>query len=204
MSKLPEPPPLDRLKPDERTIAAAVVVWRIYFRGGAHPTTWNTFRAFGPTEARFDHHDEPAHEQRRAIYYAAVDAVTCVAEFFQQRREIDRRTNAPWLVGWKLTRELVLLDLGGTWPTRAGASMAINTAPHARCRRWSRAIWAAYPKLDGLCYCSSMHANQPALALYERARDALPARPVFHRALADPVLYAPLAHAARTLGYDLL
>lgn len=45
--------------------------------------------------------------------------------------------------------------------------------------------------------------NPAALALYERAEDAMPPRPDFHRALADPVLDTPLRNAAADLGYGL-
>jgi hypothetical protein len=56
----------------------------------------------------------------------------------------------------------------------------------------------------GLLYASSMHANRPALALYERAQTALPAAPVFHRALSDPALVPRLNAAATALGYRLV
>ena len=48
-----------------------------------------------------------------------------------------------------------------------------------------------------------LHANQPAVALYERARPAVAATPFFHRALADPLLTDLLAWAAEMLGYGL-
>jgi hypothetical protein len=48
-----------------------------------------------------------------------------------------------------------------------------------------------------------MHANQPAVALFERARNALPSAPAFHRALADPGLLLRLNAAAALLGYQL-
>ena len=48
-----------------------------------------------------------------------------------------------------------------------------------------------------------MHANQPAVALYERAHRALNRQPFFHRALADPALLTPLRNAAAVLGYGL-
>ena len=52
-------------------------------------------------------------------------------------------------------------------------------------------------------YASSMHANAPAVALYERADGAMPAHPFFHRALADPLLLPALADAASVLGYAI-
>ena len=84
-----------------------------------------------------------------------------------------------------------LLDLTGTWPTRAGASEADSSGPHRRAREWSRRIYEAYPTIEGLLYRSSLSADS-AVALFERAATAVPAAPQFHRALIDPVLTAPL------------
>ena len=83
-------------------------------------------------------------------------------------------------------------------------STAINSGPRARARRWSQALYAAFPEADGLWYASSMHGGAPALALYKRAEDALPPTPFFHRALGDPLLRVVLENAAAELGYDLL
>lgn len=82
--------------------------------------------------------------------------------------------------------------------------MAINSGPRPRAQRWSQTIWAAYGEAEGLFYPSSMHANRPAIALYERAEAALPASPDFHRPLSDPALLAVLRNAARLLGYGLI
>ena len=117
---------------------------------------------------------------------------------------IDRSARAPWLAGFELRRQITLLDLTGTWPTRAGASMAISSGPRPRAQRWSRVIYEAYPDVEGLLYPSSMHANRPAVALYERAGGALPHTPVFHRPLDDPALLPVLARVARDLGYGLV
>ena len=46
--------------------------------------------------------------------------------------------------------------------------------------------------------------GEAAVALYERAQRALPAAPVFHRALTDPVLQVVLENAALDLGYALV
>jgi hypothetical protein len=205
--KLPEPPDPDVLAaagPAWRKLPAGAGLWRVYFRGGAHPATWNTFRAFGPVDARFDHHLPPARVQDRRILYGAASPLTCLAEVYQRRRRVHARLNEPWLVGFATTRPLRLLDLTGSWPTRLGASMAISTGPHARARRWSQAFYRAFPDADGLWYASSMHASRPAVALYERAEDALPATPLLHRALGDPPLRVVLENAAAELGYDLI
>ena len=205
MSKFPEPPAGPWTLPAITvTRPAGTTLWRIYFIGGPHPAAWNDFRLFGPTASRFDHHDPPPHAQVKGILYAADDGTTCLAEVFQQTRVVERVPRAPWLVGFRLERDVVLLDLTGPWPTQAGASMAINSGPRPRAQRWSRAIYGAYPNVEGLLYASSMHANAPAVALYERAKNALQASPVFNRALADPALLHRLSAAATRLGYGIV
>lgn len=135
------------------------------------------------------------------MLYTAADVATCIAEVFQETRTIDRRRRDPWLVGFELRRSVTLLDLSGAWPTRVGASMAINSGPRSRARRWSQRIYESYPHIEGLSYASTMNANRPALMLYERATDSLPVRPVFHRALADAAMTAALVRAAAALNY---
>lgn len=204
MPKFPEPPTSLATAADVAVVKSGTVVWRIYETTAAHPVAWDTFRFFGPTAARFDHHDPPPTVQSKGILYGAKGITTCLAEAFQAARFVDRALNAPWLVGFELQRDLPMLDLTGAWPTRAGASMAINTGPRSRAQRWSRLFHGTYPNIEGLLYPSSMHANTPSFALYERARSALPAAPTFHRALLDPTLTSRLSHAASTLGYGLI
>ncbi len=83
--------------------------------------------------------------------------------------------------------------------------MALMTGARRVARAWSRGFYAAYPSIHGLYYPSSMHANRPALALYERTPDGcMPATPGAHRALADAVMGDILVNAAETLGYRLI
>lgn len=188
-------------------LAAGSRIWRVYFQGGAHPTTWDQFRAWGPTNARFDHHPPPPSLKTEQILYGAIGAnaaVTSIAEVFQAARVVDRRHAAPSWVAFHCTRDLELLDLTGTWPTRAGASMAIASGPRSRARLWSQAIYAAFPQIDGLLYGSSMNANAPSVALYERALTAMPAAPVFHRQLADPAVLTLLKNACNAVNYILV
>ncbi len=205
MERLPDPPELFSVAPEFRDCSAGTVLWRIYFRGGAHPTTWNGFRQWGPTSSRFDHHTKPKRVQPRAILYAATgtDAVlTALAEFFQDSRLIDRRRNEPWLVGFELSDLVKLLDTTGLWPVRAGGNMAINSGSRAKARDWSRAIYRSYAEAHGVAYQSSI-VNLPALALYERAEHAVPAHPIFHQPLAHPGLAAGLLAYAKRLEYAL-
>ncbi len=206
LAKFPEPPsPTDlaaRVSPAIKTIPAETTLWRVYFRGGKHPMAWNQFRSHGPVAgARFDHHGAQPNQQRRGILYAAVGIPTCLAEVFQATRVIDRHRRDPWLVGFRTASPLELLDLTGNWPTRAGASMSINSGPRPRAQRWARAIYAAYPAIHGILYASSMNANQPALALFERAASALPPFPRSNRALAEQPLLILLANAAARFDY---
>lgn len=196
---------LQQLAPAIHILPAGSLLWRIYFRAGAHPSRWSGFRSYGPTNARFDHHPPPAKRHRtRAILYAADSGPTSIAEMFQETRVIDRSAGSPALAAFALIRDLQLLDLTSAWPTRAGASMAIHSGSRARARNWSRAIYAAYPDVEGLRYASSMNANQPAFALYERARSALPPAAALDLALTTPALMAPLAAAAIRFGYALV
>src|SRR3954452_17380806 len=157
---LADPPPpedLRRIPPAIHTLPGGTELWRIYARGGDHPTTWNAFRTYGPTNLRFDHHDPPPRPQRRGILYAAEQALTCFAEAFQDSRTIDCTAREPWLVGFRTRVALALLDLRGVWPTRAGASQEINTGDRERARQWSRVFYLAYPDIAGLYYPSKMH-----------------------------------------------
>lgn len=207
MAKFPEPPSvpdLARVPPEWKTLPRGATLWRLYFRGGAHPTFWNTFRAYGPVSGRFDHQIPPPSTQERAIFYAAELGPTCLAEVFQDTRLIDRTAREPWLVGFALGLPVKLLDLTGPWPTRAGASTAMSSGPRSRAQRWSRVIYEAYPDCQGIYYGSSMYGGTSAVALYERGGPALPSNPIFHRPLADPALLPMLKRVAREIGYGLI
>ena len=199
---------VSRIHPAVRTLAKGVTLARVYFTAGDHPTRWNEFRHYGPTNARFDHHVVDARDgprtQDRSILYCATAADTCFAEVFQETRRINRTRRAPWLAVFVLARNLQLLDLTGPYPTRVGASMAINTGHRARARAWARTFYDAYPALNGLYYPSSMNGNEPAVALNDRARDYISAYPDFNRALADDALLDVLKRHTTRLGYGLL
>lgn len=212
MAKLPWPPGTDLLQAvrephDVVALAPVTALARIYRAGGAHPMSWHGFRTVGPiATARFDPHPVTQAESPRpapgyGVLYAGLTMRTALAEVFQAARVVDRQTGAPWLAVFRLRRAVRLLDLTGTWPTRAGASQAIASGRRDRARAWARAIFAAYDDVDGLWYRSSMDAGRPAVCLWERARPALPSRAEANLPLDAPALFLPLARAARQLGY---
>jgi hypothetical protein len=82
--------------------------------------------------------------------------------------------------------------------------MKINSGPRASSRAWSRQFYNAFPDVDGVYYCSAMHANEPSVALYERAKDALPEAPMDDRPLGDRLLLGDLKRASKTLNYNLV
>jgi hypothetical protein len=215
VAKLPWPPAVEALRDviqDDDVVAVApmTALARVYRSAGRHPGSWDGFRIVGPAAAaRFDTHpptpdgavaSAPGHE----VLYAGLTLRTCVAESFQLTRVLDRQTDRPWLVVWRPVRALRLLDLAGTWPTRAGASQAISSGPRAKSRAWARAIREAHPDLDGLWYRSSMDSGLPAVCLWAPALDAMPTRPWAHLPLDAPGLELPLARAAKDIGYRLL
>lgn len=211
MAKLPPPDvaKLASLVAMPYVLPAGFEIWRIYKRGGKYPAGWSDFRYYGPIAgSRFDHHQRNADgepcDQSRGIMYGAKDIITCVAECFQLYEEVDRSRDEPWLVSFQLTSDVILLDLRGLWPTRAGASTLINSdIRRDLTQAWSAAIYDTYPDIQGLWYGSSMAANNPAITLYERARAAVPSAPTFHRELTSTALTRLLANCCDELKYDL-
>ena len=206
VSKLPWPPlPLPAGPTGHTVVEGGVRLWRVYRAGGRHPGSWNTFRAYGPVaNGRFDHHLPPPSDQPdRGIIYAALDAVAAIAEAFQDTRTIDRAHENPWLVAFELEFDLAVLDLAGSWPTKAGASQAIATGRRDIARAWSRSIYAAYSDIEGLIYPSAMAGGAMNVAIYERGAPTLPLRPVLNVPLSHPGLTRPMNRIAETYGYDL-
>ncbi len=205
MEFLPPAPKKFAIAPAAYRLAAGVMLWRIYFRAGKRATAWNAFRYFGPTNSRFNHHTYPKRIQDRGIIYATTgrDAIgTAVAEAFQDTRVVDRYRDEPWIVGFTLAEELILLNTGGDWPVRAGGNMAINSGSRKNAREWSRAVYRSYPDIQGIFYPSSL-TNQPCVALYEKAAKSLPVTSALHESLASPKLFSGLTKLAGRLNYAL-
>jgi hypothetical protein len=209
VAKLPHPPPaatLAAVGPDLVAVARHTVLWRMHHTSGPHVLAWNAMRAYGPVAtARFDPHPPPPGAgSGERVLYVGLDVQTCLAEVFQRTRVVNRRRGAPYVTGFSLTRTARLLDLSGSWPTRAGASQALNSGRTDVSRMWARAIRTAFPKIDGVWYPSSMNGNQPCVALFGPAADALPAAPKLSLPLSHPGLTTALARAATAVGYAFL
>lgn len=189
---------------------------RIFAAGGRHPTTWNGLRSFGPTSSRFDHQPPPSHDHpTRRVMYGAVAVAdrqgvvhptlkTCLAECFRNRGIVELRRDDPCYTQFRAVRPLRLLDLSDSdWVTHAGGNAALTSGPRSRARPWARAIYRRYPTIDGVFFASSNIPNARAFALWERAENALPARPSFNKLLADPGLRPAIETYAFELALDL-
>lgn len=217
MSRLPQPPAPAVLQAHLRRTEDVVAVHRatrlvrVFTAKGSHPQRWNTFRYTGPLpHARFDAQQpaddgSPVQDHENGVLYFGLSVRTSVAEVFQATSMVDRRTRSPFLVVLRPRRTLRLLDLGGLWPTRVGASQEISTGPKLVTQAWARAIRAAYPELDGLWYRSSMDSGDPAVCLWDPpGASGLPAAPDVLLPLDHPGLDLPLARVCEELGYTLL
>lgn len=208
MAKLPRPRlPLPVITASDLTaVDEGTAIWRVYRTAGSHPAAWDTFRFYGPVAVgRFDHQVPPTHDDTdRGILYGALEGYTAVVEAFQDGRVIDRFRDSPWLVAFELERNLLALELRGSWPTMAGASQAIASGRRDVAQAWSREIFDAYPDVQGLLYSSAMAGGGATnIALYERAETKLPAMPLLHVPLAHPGLESDLNRIAAKYGYGL-
>jgi len=210
--KFLDPPATDQLPSvdlDGDLVGVTAALWRVFPTTSVHATPWNTLRRWGPVAARFDPHPPPtADHPHHGVLYAGSDAVTALAEAFGANRTVDVRTGNPWLVKFTLAANAVqLLDLTGTWPTRAGASQEIWTSPdRRRTQRWARAIAGRFPDLDGLRYGSSMRgAGAYNVALWAPAESAVGAATVgFAEPLNHPAMAAMIRNACTRLGYHFV
>lgn len=141
---------------------------------GTGPTT---FRAFGPTNARFDHHrsprNAPAVDAECRILYAAPELTCALGERFGDERTITVSGNH--LARLRLARDVELLDLRGLAARAAGTIPAIGSVGERDVTQAWSSWWHEHPDLqhvDGLTYVSAQ-TGLDCLALWQRAEDAI-------------------------------
>lgn len=202
---------------DLHIVPASHLLGRIYFAGGDHPAGWDSFRRFGPTTSRFDHHPPPARDHpSRAIAYGAVRTTpadrepvsaleTCLLEVFRDTGVVDTHTGSPYFALFRVQRQVRLLDVvDSTWVTLAGGNAAICSGSRARAREWSRAIYGHYRTIDGIFYGGSTLPPARAVALFERARSAMPSRPELNLPLSHPGLGSAVGRACDRFRLPLI
>lgn len=206
--KVPRTPPHELSYTDDDVVPYSAQLWRIHNVGGKHPSRWDELRTFGPVDSRWDPHPEPRGVHLgHGVAYAAPNPTTSFGEVFQRTRRIDLTDPEQYLTGWRPARELRLLDLTDTWPSRQGAAGALSAAPKPVCRAWARAIFDELvldgPRVDGLRVTSTI-TNRPMVVLYDPAADSYPAAPAISRPLSHDDLVPAVDLAVEELGYGLV
>jgi hypothetical protein len=194
------PPPRRRPNPLFHILPADTRLVRL-FDPSRHGATATGFRSYGPL-LRFDHHREredgkPENDVERSIYYTAMTLSGCLVEVFGDTGVVDlhrHRVASPIL-----RRTLRLLDLRRNGAMRAGTKAAIAKVPdRSLSQAWSRHFYETpevYGNLDGVIYLNA-HNDEDAIALYERASDALECPPERSIGLDDEALRAAVLEAA--------
>lgn len=194
------PPPRRRPNPLFHTLPAETRLVRL-FDPSRHGATATGFRSYGPL-LRFDHHrgredGKPGDDVERGIYYAAMTLSGCLVEVFGDTGVVDLHRHQ--VASPILRRDLRLLDLRGSGAMRAGTKAAITKVPdRSLSQAWSRHFYETsevYGEVDGLIYPNA-HNDEEAIALYERAHDALDCPPERVMRLGDEALRAAVLEAA--------
>ena len=171
------------------------------FDPSRHGMTATGFRSHGPL-MRFDHHrgrddGTPGNDPERGVYYAAMSLSGCLVEIFGDTGVVDLERHHVALP--VLQRDLRLLDLRGNGAMRAGTKAAIaKVSDRGLSQTWSRHFYEeteVYGAVDGLVYLNA-HNDEEAIALYERASDALECPPNRIARLGDQALRAAVLEAA--------
>lgn len=177
MVAIAPPPPRRPPTPSFRILPVGFQFWRIYDpdRFGA---TAAQFRRHGPY-LRFDHQRRDArggagYDAQRGIYYGAETVSGCVVEVFGDSGRIECANRRLTLL--HVTREVRLLDLRRNGAMRAGSVAALaKVVDRTVSQDWSRHFYeheADYTVIDGIAYLNA-HNDEDAIALYERAEDAI-------------------------------
>jgi len=196
--RLSAPPPARMPDPIFHTLPAGMEFVRL-FDPTRHNTTAVSFRCFGPL-LRFDHHrtadSGPTLDTERGVYYGGFTLSCCIVEVFGDTGFIDC---GAWHIAMPLlTRDVRMLDLRGSGAMRAGSAAALGKGPeHRLSQEWSRHFYVAaeYGQPEGLLWYNA-HNDEEALALYERAEDALDCPPERIIRLDEPLLRPTLEQIA--------
>lgn len=199
------PPSVDALRSigaQTKALSAGTFVWRIHNTGTAHPMAWNRLRTWGPLpSARWDPHPEPAADAAPlGAAYFGLDVPTCLAEVFQESRFIDVDRGAPYLTGFRLARDIELIDVTGNWLLTAGALASVALGDRNITRAWARSIHDAWPGLDGVYSISSPLGKDHLVVTVWT--DVFPPRPEFSVPLNSPAIAADIAAAAKSFRFD--
>lgn len=194
------PPPRRRPNPLFHDLPSRTRLVRL-FDPSRHGATATGFRSYGPLH-RFDHHrgrddGEPTEDAERGIYYAAFTLSGGLVEVFGDTGVVDLHRHH---VGSPIfRRDLRLLDLRGSGAMRAGTKAAIaKVADRSLSQAWSCHFYETpevYGEVDGLIYLNA-HNDEEAVALYERAGDALDCPPERVMRLDDEALRAAVLETA--------
>jgi hypothetical protein len=193
------PPPLHPPDPVFSQLNQGSTVLRI-FDPTRHNTKPLTFRYYGALH-RFDHQrypvSSPADDPDRGIYYAAFTLSGCLVESrWGDTGIMDIKDE--YICEIVLTRSLTLLDLRGSGAMRAGSVAALaKTGDRNLSQAWSRYFYEnpqIYRLIDGIRYCNA-HNDEDAVALYERAENALSCNQVIR--LDHPQLRPGILQVAR-------
>ena len=194
------PPPRRRPNPLFHVLSPGDRLVRL-FDPSRHGMTATGFRSHGPL-LRFDHHRErddgtPGNDPERGVYYAATTLSGCLVEIFGDTGvvDLDRHHVALPVLRW----DLRLLDLRGNGAMRAGTKAAVaKVTERGISQAWARHFYETagiYDHVDGLVYLNA-HNDEDAVALYERAADALECPPERVMRLDDEALRAAVLEAA--------
>lgn len=193
------PPPAHVPDPILVTLPQDSEVFRIY-DPAIHGAQALTFRNYGPLH-RFDHHEHPTAspniDDDRAILYAGFTLSCCIVEVFGDTGIIEPGTK--WVALLNLQRPLLLLDLRGNGAMRAGTVAAVSKeADRSITHAWARHFYdngAVYGNIDGLIFFNA-HNDEVAIALFERASNALLVQHGNEIELRDLSISAELRHIA--------
>jgi hypothetical protein len=161
------------------------VLWRVH-RPALDPC-W-----FGPAagDAPLGRFDDPLRDTARAggtfgVCYLGATREAAFAETFLRwpapqslsRDGVDSRHLAELVA----LRPLRLVALLGSGLAAVGATAAVTHGAHSVARRWARALWEHPSAPDGIAYHCRHDDGEVAIALFDRARDAI--EPVATRGL---------------------